>query len=203
MDVWPPRNWTPERGRRESSVERSMANVRKAHQKALAIAAALEKEIEWLSCPPARSQQVVRTHSRSRDCQIHESRGQKRRCCQMQLESCPAPYFEYNPSQRNSESGGEVMATEYPDLEEPLELGPEVTSFLQRVSWELGRRRKGTLSQTTSERALQMGGMESQNVWNTWLVERVFSSTRGESLQRAGTESVGLTLSSQKGKWGK
>ena len=37
MDVQPPRNQTPKRGRRESSVERSLANVRKAHQKALAM----------------------------------------------------------------------------------------------------------------------------------------------------------------------
>ena len=49
----------------------------------------------------------------------------------MQPESCPALYFKYNPSQRNSESGREVMATEDPDLEEPLELGPEVTFFLR------------------------------------------------------------------------
>ena len=32
-DVWPPRNQTPKRERRESSVERSLANLRKAHQK--------------------------------------------------------------------------------------------------------------------------------------------------------------------------
>ena len=49
----------------------------------------------------------------------------------MQPESCPAPYFEYNPSRRNSESGREVMGTKDPDLEEPPELGPEVTSFLR------------------------------------------------------------------------
>ena len=52
----------------------------------------------------------------------------------MQPESCPAPYFEYNPSMRNSESGREVMATKDPDLEEPLQLGPEVTSFLRRLA---------------------------------------------------------------------
>ena len=52
MDVQPPRNQTPKRGRRESLVERSLANVRKDHQKALAMVAALEEEIEQLSCPP-------------------------------------------------------------------------------------------------------------------------------------------------------
>ena len=80
-DIWPPRYWTPERGRRESSVERSLADVMGSHQKVLAMMVALEKEIEWLSCPPARSQPKWRSHSRSRDHQIHGSRGWKRRHC--------------------------------------------------------------------------------------------------------------------------
>ena len=49
----------------------------------------------------------------------------------MQPESFLAPYYEYNPSRRNSESSEEVMATENPDLEEPPELEPGVTSFLR------------------------------------------------------------------------
>ena len=49
----------------------------------------------------------------------------------MQPESCPAPYFEYHPSRRNSESGREAMATKDPDLEEPLELGLEFACFLR------------------------------------------------------------------------
>ena len=49
----------------------------------------------------------------------------------MQPEDCHAPYFEYHPSQRSLESGGEAVATEDPDLEELLELGPEVTCFLR------------------------------------------------------------------------
>ena len=44
-------------GRRESLVERSLANVRKAHQKALANVVALEEEMEQLSHPlPGASQ---------------------------------------------------------------------------------------------------------------------------------------------------
>ena len=133
-DTQPPRNQTPERGRRESSVERSLANVREAHQIALAMAPALEEEIEWLSCPIARSQPEWRTHSRSRYCWIHGSRGQKRRHHQMQSESCLAPYFKYHPSRRNLESSREAMATEDLDLEEPLELGPEVACFLRGLA---------------------------------------------------------------------
>ena len=52
----------------------------------------------------------------------------------MQPEDCPAPYFEYHPSQRNSESGGEAAATEDPDLEELPELGLEVTCFLRGLA---------------------------------------------------------------------
>ena len=57
--------------------------------------------------------------------------GQERRHCQVQPEDCPVPYFKYHPSRRNSESSGEEVATEDPDLEEPPELGPEVTCFLR------------------------------------------------------------------------
>ena len=112
-------------------MERSLAKVREAHQKALAMAVTLEEEIEWLSHPLIRSWPEVWAHSKSRDCCVCRSRGQKRRCCQVQPEDCPAPYFEYHPSQRNSESSGEVAATEDPNLEEPLELGSEVTCFLR------------------------------------------------------------------------
>ena len=46
-----PKEQNPWEGRREASVERSLAKLREAHQKALAMVAALEEEIEWLSCP--------------------------------------------------------------------------------------------------------------------------------------------------------
>ena len=52
-DIQPPRSRTPGRGRREASVERSLAKVREAHQKVLAMVAALEEEIEQLSHPPS------------------------------------------------------------------------------------------------------------------------------------------------------
>ena len=96
--------------------------------------AGLEEEMEWLSHPLARSQPQLRTPSRSRDHQIHGSRGWRRRHCQMWPESCLAPYFEYHPSRRNLESSRETMATEDPDLGEPLELGLEVTCFLRGLA---------------------------------------------------------------------
>ena len=59
-------------------MERSLAKVREAHQKALAMAAALKEEIEQLSCPLIRSQPEVWAHSKNRDCHVCRSRGQKR-----------------------------------------------------------------------------------------------------------------------------
>ena len=44
IDVWPLRSQTPRRGRRDASMERSLAEVREAHWRALAMAAALEKK---------------------------------------------------------------------------------------------------------------------------------------------------------------
>ena len=48
-DVQPLRSKTPRRGRRDTSAERGLAEVREAHWKALATMATLEEEIEWLS----------------------------------------------------------------------------------------------------------------------------------------------------------
>ena len=49
-DIQPPRSRTLGGGGGDASVERSLAEVREAHQKALAMAATLREEIEWLSC---------------------------------------------------------------------------------------------------------------------------------------------------------
>ena len=76
-DIQPPRSRTPRRGRRGASVKRSLAKVKDAHQKALAMAAALEEEIEQLSCPHVRSWPEVWAHSRSRDCCRCRSKGQR------------------------------------------------------------------------------------------------------------------------------
>ena len=130
-DIQPPRNITPSRRRGDASVERSLTKVREAHQKALAMVATLEEEIEWLSCPIIRSCLEARAHSQSRDHCRCRSRGQKRKHHQVWLEDCHAPYFMYYPSQRSSESEGDAAATEDLNLEEPPELGLDVTCFLQ------------------------------------------------------------------------
>ena len=106
-------------------MERNLAKVRETHQKA----AALGEEIEWLTCPLIRSQSEVQACSKSRDCCVHRSRRQKRRCHQVQPEDCPATYFEHHPSQRNSESGGEVAATEEPNWRSHWNWGQRSPAF--------------------------------------------------------------------------
>ena len=94
------------------------------------------------------------------------------------------------------------MATKDPDLDEPLELGARGHLFPQRVSQELRRRRrKGTPSQTTSERALQMGGLESLNMCETPDWWRELLAVPGvPDCKKLAQEGVGLIFSSQKGK---
>ena len=77
-----------------------------------------------------RSWPEVWAQSRSRDCHICRSRAEEE-ALSAAPEDCHAPYFEYHPSRRNSESRGEVVATEDANLEELTELGPEVTCFLR------------------------------------------------------------------------
>ena len=125
-DPHPSRNRAPQKGKRDSSVERSLATICEALQKALAMAATLKEEIERLShtqnCPE------VRARSKSRDCWGHSREERKRRCHQVQFEDPPTPNC---PSGPRTESSKEAAATKGLDLEEPPDLGPEVASFLR------------------------------------------------------------------------
>ena len=80
----------PRRGRRDTSTERSLTEVREAHWRAPAAAATLEEEIEQLSWPVTRGQLEAQAHSRSQDHHRWISRDQKRRHCQVQLEDSHA-----------------------------------------------------------------------------------------------------------------
>ena len=57
--------------------------MREAHQKVLAMAAALEGEREMLSCPLSQRWLEVRARLKSKDCQMHGSMECKRRQCQV------------------------------------------------------------------------------------------------------------------------
>ena len=170
-DVQPLGSSTPQR--RDASKERSLAMVREAHHSALVVVATLEGEIEQLSCPLIWSQSETWTHSHSRDCHRHRSRGWKRRHCQVWPEDCCAPYFKYNPYQGSLEPRGEEAATE------DLNLGScwnwcwrsPISSGGQLRVW--GGRHEGTLPQTPNRRPMEVGNLGGPDVQNTQLVARV------------------------------
>ena len=88
--------------------------------------ATLKEEIERLS--HTQNCLEVRVRSKSRDCQGCSREEQKRRCHQVQFEDPPAPNC---PSGQKTGSGEEGAPAKGSDLEEPLELGPVVASFLR------------------------------------------------------------------------
>ena len=89
QDPHPWRSRAPQKGKRDSSVERSLATVCEANQKALAMVATLKEEIERLS--HTQNNPEVRVRSKNRDRQGCSREEQKRRCCQVQFEDPPAP----------------------------------------------------------------------------------------------------------------
>ena len=76
-------------GKKDSSVERSLATIHEAHQKVLAAVAALKGEIKRLSCTQTCPE--VRARSKSKDHQEHSRVEQKKRHHQVQFEEHPAP----------------------------------------------------------------------------------------------------------------
>ena len=81
FDVRPLKSRSP--GKREMSIEKSLAPISEAHQKVLAATAALKGEIEKLSNPLPQSWPEVRARSKSRDHQMQEATECKRRHHQM------------------------------------------------------------------------------------------------------------------------
>ena len=94
------------------------------------MAATLEEEIEWLSCTTTRCRLEAGAHSQRQDHCRWRSRGQKRRHCQVWLKDCHGPYFEYHPSWGDSEPEENEEAPKDFNLEDLLELGPEINCFL-------------------------------------------------------------------------
>ena len=126
IDAWPSKSRVP--GKRETSIEKSLAPIREAHWKALAVTAAFKGEIERLSHPLPSSWPEVRARLKSRDCQTHGATESKRRHHQVHFTNSPTPYHLPRDS---PESGKGKPTLEDSDLGEPLELEPGVTSFLR------------------------------------------------------------------------
>ena len=80
----------------------------------------------------------------------------------MQPEESPAPFFQYSPPQRGLGSEEEEEAKSPlldVDLEDPLELGPEVDHFLQELA--------GSLQEENRDRSSPEPPMEEYKRWVT------------------------------------
>ena len=102
--------------------------MREAHQKALAAAAALEGEIERLSCTLSRRwPEVGGSYERSKDCRTYGCTEHKKRQCQVSFSNTPTTH---PLDRKNMGSFGEKPTPQDLDLGELPELEPGVTSFL-------------------------------------------------------------------------
>ena len=107
-------------------MEQSLANVREAHQKALATAAALEGEIERLSCPISWKWPEVRgSYGRSKYHRAYRFTECKKRWHQVSFSNTPTTH---PLTKENMGSAGEELTPEDLDLGEPLEVEPRVIS---------------------------------------------------------------------------
>ena len=111
--------------RNNDSVERTLAKVQEANQKALATVSTLEREIKRLNHTQACSQS--RARPKSSDCHRPSGEGWKRRCCQVRFADKPAPSQSTDPKMPQGEKGSEGRDS---DLQELPELKPMAASFL-------------------------------------------------------------------------
>ena len=72
-----------------------------------------------------------------------------------------------------------MAATEDLNLEEPLELGPEVTCFLHGSAKSLGEENMKVPPQTPNRRVTEVGDLAGSSIQNTYLVARANHSTWG------------------------
>ena len=116
------RNRTPQGERAGTLAETQLAEVREAHQRALATTITLEEKIEWLSRSLTRGCLDSCAPSQSRDQWRRRSQVQSQRHCQAIPESSPANSPPHSPLQREDEEA------EF-DLGPPPVLGPDVEWF--------------------------------------------------------------------------
>ena len=169
----------PSRTRKDDSVERSLATVHEAHQKALATVSTLEEEIERLNHTWAQSQS--RARSKSRDCQWQSREGQKERCCQVWFEEQPAPSHSANPKTQLGEEGSNGRAS---DLEEPLELKPTVASFLRGSPETSEDEGKKTPLEPAVLEFSRLGPMEGREMPDPRIVDGTVSAVPGKEDSR-------------------
>ena len=139
----------------EDSIDRSLARVHEAHQKALSIVVTLEEEIERLYRKKAHSH----PEQRQRDSYGSEERSRKRQC-KANFSSQPTASWSTNPDMPSSGMGSEGGDS---DLGDPPQLQAEVASFLQGSS------------KTTEEENKEMSPeppISQPTEWVWWKAER-------------------------------
>ena len=157
---------------RESSLDRSLARVHKAHWKALSTAATLEEAIQKLH--QMKVCYGLEWRPRGRDCWRLEER-RKKRCCQVSFTSQPTPSWSTNPDMPLGKMGSKDRDS---DLGEPPKLKVEVVSFLQGSSKTLeGKDEDAT--RAIHVKVCQLGMMEGQEVWHSQLVGGIIIRSGG------------------------
>ena len=119
------RSRAPHQERRNNLIDKSLATVHNAHQKALAAVATLEEEINRLSRTWAHSKSWAR--SKTRDHQRPSGEGWKKRHHQVRFEDEATTSQSTDPK---TPPGGDRSEGGGSDLEELPELKPMVASFL-------------------------------------------------------------------------
>ena len=155
-DFHPPQSRPPQ-WERESLLDRSLARVHEAHQKALSTAATLEEEIKKLHQMKARSS-PERRH-RERDSQRPEKRRRKRQH-QVGFSSQPTASQSANPDMPSGRMGSKGRDS---DVGEPLQLKAEVASFLQGSS---------KMPEDKDEEMLPEPSISKSTKWVQWRAEK-------------------------------
>ena len=153
-----PRSSAPHRRRNDDSMEQSLATVCAAHQKALAMVATLEEEIERLS--QNRNHPQLRARSKSMDCWRLSKERQKRRCHQVCFTDEPDLGQSTDPKTWPGKEGSKGRGS---DLQELPELKLTVASFL----WGLPETLDNEGEKTPPEPVILDFGL-----WVPWKAER-------------------------------
>ena len=165
----------------ESSVDRSLARMHKAHQRVLSSATILEEEIERLSRMRAHS--WLRVRSRSQDCWRSRGSGRKRGCHQVSWPTDPEM-----PSGDEESKGGDA------DLGKLLELVPTVASFLWG-SWETSDNEGREMpARACCTGFCWMGPVEGGKVWHPQLVDWNYPQFQGKTTPKNSPGKLGHPL---------
>ena len=150
---------------------------------------------------PTSRQPELRTHSRSRDHQIHGDRGWKRRYCQTWPGELPSPLTSNITLPKGTQSLAErKQVSKTPDFEEPPDLGLEVVCFLRGLAKSSEEEEKAPSPKPPLKELHKWVAWKDEACQTPGWWRELLASTRGARLQRVSTKGAGLVSSPQKGK---